>query len=78
MDAIQMERLRWVASANPGDIAPDHLFTVNNWSTELREAIKASLDEAERLRNILRRCQRGVDPVDIGGEVIGLHLRREE
>ena len=31
-------------------------------------------DEIGRLRNIIRSCVYGAEPVDIGGEVIGLHM----
>src|ERR1700723_705611 len=33
--------------------------------------------EIERLRAILRRCVPGTDAMDIGGEMIGLHLRED-
>lgn len=59
--------------------ASDRLHEVRDAFAKLLENARTQDPEAERLRAILRRCQRGMDPVDLGnGEVLGLYLQAEQ
>jgi hypothetical protein len=80
---VLMERLNDLAMAGPG-VAPMWLQG-GGWAKAIarvaREAyvtINSLKQHVERLQSIIRRCTPGADVVDIGGEAVALHLRKEE